>query len=206
MSLVHTGFELVTKRTRKRGFLDEMNLVVPWTELVALSEPPAPAGKTGHPSFAVSTILCFHHLLEANNLSNQMLAIINATRATRGPMFKAGTVVDAALIAAPSFTKNSSGVHDPEMHQTKKGSRWHFGMKAPIGASMPTRAGCTASSAQRPTSIMSPKVIVCCTGRKTDVFADAGYHGAMKWSEATGGELACGPEAGQAQSTGQEPG
>ena len=48
-------------------------------------------------------------------------------------MLKNGTVVDATLIAAPSSTKNSTGERDPEMHQTKKGNQWHFGMKAHIG-------------------------------------------------------------------------
>ncbi len=174
-----TGFELVTKRTRKREFLDEMNLVVPWAELVALIEPHAPPGKTGRPPFAgltmlrihfmqqwfglsdpameealhdvplycefahldagitrlpdESTILRFRHLLEQNNLSIQLLATINATLAEKGLMLKTGTVVDATLIAAPSSTKNSSGERDPEMHQTKKGNQWHFGMKAHIG-------------------------------------------------------------------------
>lgn len=60
-----------------------------------------------------STILPFRHLLESNNLSLQILATVNAT-----------------LIAAPSSTKNSSGERDPEMHLTKKGNQWHFGMKA----------------------------------------------------------------------------
>ena len=36
MSLETTGFERKTKRTRKREFLEEMNRVVPWSELVAL--------------------------------------------------------------------------------------------------------------------------------------------------------------------------
>ena len=48
-------------------------------------------------------------------------------------MLKTGTVVDATLISAPSSTMNSSGERDPEMHQTKKGNQWHFGMKAHIG-------------------------------------------------------------------------
>ena len=50
-------------------------------------------------------------------------------------MLKAGTVVDATLIAAPSSTKNASGERDPEMHQAKEGNQWHFGMKAHIGVS-----------------------------------------------------------------------
>ena len=52
MRLAHTGFELVTKRTRKREFLDKMNQVIPWSELLALIAPHAPAGKTGQPPFA----------------------------------------------------------------------------------------------------------------------------------------------------------
>jgi len=80
-----------------------------------------------------STILRFRHLLEAHCLSHQLLATINATLARKGLMLKAGTAVDATLIAAPSSTKNSTGERDPEMHQTKKGNQWHFGMKAHIG-------------------------------------------------------------------------
>jgi len=80
-----------------------------------------------------TTILRFRHLLEKHNLSIQLLATINATLATKGLMLKTGTVVDATLIAAPSSTKNSSGERDPEMHQTKKGNQWHFGMKLHIG-------------------------------------------------------------------------
>ena len=60
MSLAHSGFELVTKRTRKREFLDEMNLVIPWTELLALIAPHAPAGKTGRPPFPTEVMLRIH--------------------------------------------------------------------------------------------------------------------------------------------------
>ena len=62
ISLAATGFELVTKRTRKREFLDEMNLVVPWAELVGLIEPHAPLGKTGRPPFAVFTMQRIHFM------------------------------------------------------------------------------------------------------------------------------------------------
>ena len=61
------------------------------------------------------------------------MVAINATLANKGLMLKAGTVVDATLIAAPSSTKNKDGERDPEMHQAKKGNQWHFGMKAHIG-------------------------------------------------------------------------
>ncbi|TAG44212.1 MAG: IS5 family transposase [Betaproteobacteria bacterium] len=69
-SFASSGFELVTKRTRKREFLDEMNLVVPWTELVALIEPYAPSGKTGRPPFAVATMLRIHFLQQWFGLSD----------------------------------------------------------------------------------------------------------------------------------------
>jgi IS5 family transposase len=79
-----------------------------------------------------STILRFRHLLEANNLASQILATANAKLIDRGLLLKAGTAVDATLISAPSSTKNSTGERDPEMHQTKKGNQWHFGVKAHI--------------------------------------------------------------------------
>lgn len=171
MSLSESGFERKTKRTRKREFLDEMNLVVPWAELVALIAPHAPtrSAKGGRPPFAVesmlrihflqqwfnlsdpameealydtpmfrefaqidqgqenlpdeSTILRFRHLLEAHELSLQILATVNAMLTVKGLLLKQGTVVDATLIAAPSSTKNSTGERDPEMHQTKKGNQ-----------------------------------------------------------------------------------
>ena len=59
--------------------------------------------------------------------------MIDAKLAAQGLLLKTGTVVDATLVAAPSSTKNSTGERDPEMHQTKKGNQWHFGMKAHIG-------------------------------------------------------------------------
>ena len=60
MTLATTGFELVTKLTRKREFVDEMNLVIPWSELLSLSAPHAPAGKTGQPPFATEVMLRIH--------------------------------------------------------------------------------------------------------------------------------------------------
>ena len=134
-----------------------------------------------------TTILRFRHLLEENNLSIQLLATINATLATKGLMLTIGTVVDATLIAAPSSTKNSSGERDPEMHQTKKGNQWHFGMKAHIGVD--------ADSGLVHTVIGTPANVNDVTqghgllhGEEAAVFADAGYQGATKRPEATGVE------------------
>ena len=234
ISLATTGFELVTKRTRKRVFLDEMNLVVPWTELVGLIQPFAASGtgvKGGRPSFAVetmlrihflqqwfglsdpameealhdvslycefarldpgsmrlpdeTTILRFRHLLEDNNLSIQLLAAINATLTAKGLMLKTGTVVDATLIAAPSSTKNSSGERDPEMHQTKKGNQWHFGMKAHIGVDAESGLVHTViGTAANVNDVTQGHGLL--HGDERIVFADAGYQGASKRAEATG--------------------
>ena len=71
-----------------------------------------------------STILRFRHLLERHKLAEQILAVVNDLLSGRGLLLKAGTVVDATLIAAPSSTKNKDAQRDPEMHQSKKGNQW----------------------------------------------------------------------------------
>jgi IS5 family transposase len=132
-----------------------------------------------------STILRFRHLLEANNLSILLLATINATLATKGLMLKTGTVVDATLIAAPSSTKNSSGERDPEMHQTKKGNQWHFGMKAHIGVDADSGLVHTViGTAANVNDVTQGHALL--HGQESVVFADAGYRGAAKREEATG--------------------
>jgi IS5 family transposase len=230
MSLGEDGFERKTKRTRKREFLDEMNLVVPWGELVSLIAPhaPAPGAKGGRPPFAVetmlrihflqqwfnlsdpameealydtpmfrefagldagedrlpdeSTILRFRHLLEAHNLSLQILATVNATLAAKGLLLKSGTVVDATLIAAPSSTKNSSGERDPEMHQTKKGNQWHFGMKAHIGVDADSGlVHSVVGTAANVNDVTQAHALV--HGEENHVLADAGYQGVDKRAE-----------------------
>jgi len=80
-----------------------------------------------------TTILNFRHLLKANELAPEILRRVNAYLSRKGLMLKRGSIVDATIIAAPSSTKNAEGERDPEMHQTKKGNQWHFGMKAHIG-------------------------------------------------------------------------
>lgn len=77
-----------------------------------------------------STILRFRHLLEAHGLAVQMFALVNEILIDKGLMLKAGSVADATLISAPTSTKNVSGTRDPEMHQTRKGRSWYFGLKA----------------------------------------------------------------------------
>ena len=77
-----------------------------------------------------TTILNFRHLLEKHQLGQGLLAEINAHLESQGLRLREGTIVDATIIEAPSSTKNRTGERDPEMHQTKKGNQWHFGMKA----------------------------------------------------------------------------
>ena len=80
-----------------------------------------------------TTLLKFRHLLQTNDLTQALFGEINAHLGERGLLMRAGTIVDATIIAAPSSTKNAKGERDPEMHQTKKGNQWHFGLKAHIG-------------------------------------------------------------------------
>ena len=75
----------------------------------------------GEPIPDETTILNFRHLLEANDLAEDILKTVNAHLAKKGLLLKRGSIVDATIIAAPSSTKNAEGERDPEMHQTKKG-------------------------------------------------------------------------------------
>ena len=100
----------------------------------------------------------------------------------RGLLMRQGTIVDATIIAAPPSTKNKQKARDPEMHQTKKGNQWHFGMKAHIGVDVAsgvvhTVVGTAANEADinQTASLLH--------GREKDVFADAGYTGADKRPE-----------------------
>jgi transposase, IS5 family len=118
-------------------------------------------------------------------LSIQLLAAINATLIAKGLMLKTGTVVDATLIAAPSSTKNSTGERDPEMHQTKKGNQWHFGMKAHIGVDADSGLVHTViGTAANVNDVTQGHGLL--HGEETVVFADAGYQGSVKRPEATG--------------------
>ena len=88
----------------------------------------------GHEPAPDETTVCkFRHLLEAHHLGDRLLAEVNGYLHTQGLKIATGTIVDATLIAAPSSTKNAAGERDPEMHQTRKGRQWYFGMKAHIG-------------------------------------------------------------------------
>ena len=80
-----------------------------------------------------TTLLKFRHLLEENDLCEKLFQSIKKMLDDKGCIMHGGTIVDATIIAAPSSTKNREGNRDPEMHQTKKGNQWFFGMKIHIG-------------------------------------------------------------------------
>jgi transposase, IS5 family len=223
------GLDWTNKRTRKRDFLDEMNRVVPWSELVALIEPHSPRAKTGRPPFPIETmlrihfmqnwftfgdqtmeetlidtplyrdfaglnvdaerlpdaitILRFRHLLERHGLALQMFAMVNEMLAAKGLIIKSGTAVDATIIHAPGSTKNKSGQRDPDMHQTKKGQQWYFGMKAHVGTDLET--GVVHSLVTTPGNAADvTQVDGLLHGQEKVVFADAGYQGAQNWCDA----------------------
>ncbi len=129
-----------------------------------------------------TTILRFRHLLEKHALAPQVLAAINATLAQQGLMLKTGTVVDATIIAAPSSTKNKDGERDPEMHQTKKGNQWHFGMKAHIGVDAESGLVHTVvGTAANVNDVTQAGWLL--HGEETDAWGDAGYQGVDKREE-----------------------
>ena len=80
-----------------------------------------------------TTLLRFRRLLEQHQLGEKLFATVGQVLQTRGLKVGTGTIVDATIIGAPSSTKNADKARDPEMHQTKKGQQWYFGMKMHIG-------------------------------------------------------------------------
>ena len=218
------GLNLSTKKTRKREFLEQMQQVVPWQELVDLIAPYAPEGRKGRPPFPVemllrihfmqqwfnlsdpameealhdmplfrefvglswgsatpdeSTILRFRHLLETHKLAEQIMKTVTDLLESKKLLLRTGTIVDATLIAAPSSTKNSTKSRDPEMHQTKKGNQWYFGMKAHIGVDADSGLVHTV----RGTSANVNDVVEANSllhGKEVAGYGDAGYQGADK--------------------------
>jgi transposase, IS5 family len=126
-----------------------------------------------------TTLMGFRHLLEAHDLTKAMLVEINAMLIERGVLMSQGTLVDATLIAAPSSTKNKAHARDTEMHQTKKGNQWHFGMKAHIGVDKDSGLVHTVVSTAANVSDISQTPALL-HGQETDVWADAGYVGVDK--------------------------
>jgi IS5 family transposase len=123
-----------------------------------------------------TTICRFRHLLEQHALGELMLEAVNVHLEAKGIRIATGTIVDATIIHAPSSTKNQSGERDPEMHQTRKGKQWYFGLKAHIGVD--SKAGTVHSVATSAASVadkhMLPDLL---HGEERKVWGDGGYQG-----------------------------
>jgi IS5 family transposase len=132
-----------------------------------------------------TTLLNFRHLLERHGLAAQMLTAVNADLSKRGLLLRQGTMVDATIIHAPSSTKNSSGTRDPDMHQTRKGNQWFFGLKAHIGVDRDSGLVHTVvATAANVADVTQTGALL--HGKEKTVFADAGYTGADKREELKG--------------------
>ena len=130
-----------------------------------------------------STILRFRHRLEKHKLAEQILVVVNALLTERGLLLKVGTAVDATLIPAPSSTKNKDKARDPEMHSSKKGNQWYFGMKAHIGVDADSGLVHTVRGTSGHVGDITEGNSLL-HGQETDAFGDAGYQGVAKRPDA----------------------
>src|ERR1700678_1132187 len=123
-----------------------------------------------------TTVCKFRHLLEEHQLGGQMLEAVNLHLQSRGVRITTGTIVDATIIHAPSSTKNREQQRDPEMHQTRKGRQWYFGMKAHVGVDSKTKLIHTAlvTAAHVADATVLPELL---HGEETRVWGDQAYRG-----------------------------
>jgi IS5 family transposase len=123
-----------------------------------------------------TTVCKFRHLIEKHELGKKLFAEVNRHLADCGIVISGGTIVDATIINAPSSTKNKKKERDPEMHQTKKGNQWYFGMKAHIGADSKHKVVHTivATAANVHDSTVLPDLL---HGDETRVYGDSAYVG-----------------------------
>ncbi len=130
-----------------------------------------------------STILRFRHLLEEYKLAEQILSTVNELLNQRGLLLKAGTAVDATLIAAPTSTKNKDKARDPEMHSSKKGNQWYFGMKAHIGVDADSGLVHTVRGTSGHVADVTEGNSLL-HGQESVAYGDAGYQGIEKRPDA----------------------
>lgn len=121
-----------------------------------------------------TTLLNFRHLLEQHDLGAAMFAKVGELLLANGMKLSGGTIVDATIIAAPSSTKNADNGRDPEMHQTKKGNQWHFGMKVHIGVD--SKTGLAHSATITPANVHdSQELSNLLHGNETRLYGDSAY-------------------------------
>ncbi len=216
------GFEKYGRKSRRELFLDEMEQVVPWSDLESLVEPHYPKAGNGRrpvglgimlrtyfvqqwfnlsdpgveealydsaglrrfvgvdlgraPAPDETSVCRFRHLLETHDLGGAVLDAVNHHLASKGIRITTGTIVDATILHAPSSTRNRSGERDPEMHQTRKGNQWYFGMKAHIGVD--SREGVVHSVCTSAASVADVHLLPdLLHGAERKVWGDAGYQG-----------------------------
>ena len=129
-----------------------------------------------------TTLLKFRRLLETHSLTEVVFDTINGHLAAKGLLLKEGTIVDATIIAAPPSTKNKTGERDPDMHQTKKGNEWYFGMKAHIGVDADSGLVHTVvTTAANVNDVTQAHALL--HGEETHAFGDAGYTGVTRREE-----------------------
>ena len=129
-----------------------------------------------------TTILNFRHFLEAHKLGKVLFEEINRHLKAQNLIFREGTIVDATILSAPSSTKNESGERDPQMHQTRKGQQWFFGMKLHIGVD--DALGLIHSLETTPANASDINHAGCLLhGDEERVWGDAGYTGVEKREE-----------------------
>jgi IS5 family transposase len=131
----------------------------------------------GHEPVPDETTVCkFRHLLEEHRLGGQMLEAVNLHLQSKGVRITTGTIVDATIIDAPCSTKNREQKRDPEMHQTKKGKQWYFGMKAHVGVDSKPKLvhSAVATAANVADSTVLPELL---HGEETKVWGDQAYCG-----------------------------
>ena len=123
-----------------------------------------------------TTVCKFRHLLEEHHLGGEMLEAVNLHLQERGVRITTGTIVDATIIDAPSSTKNRDQQRDPEMHQTKKGKDWYFGMKAHVGVDSKNKIihSAVVTPANVADSAVLPELL---HGEETRVWGDGAYQG-----------------------------
>ena len=121
-----------------------------------------------------TTVMRFRHLLEEHELGQKIFEEVGRVLLERGLRLSKGTIVDATIIAAPSSTKNAEKQRDPEMHQTKKGNEWHFGMKAHVGVDSQSKV--IHSVVVTPANTADCKVMgQLLRGHETRVYGDQAY-------------------------------
>ncbi len=128
--------------------------------------------------------------MERHQLGTALFATINTHLAARGLLVREGTIVDSMTISAPSSTKNQEHEREPEMHQTRKGRQWSFGMKLHTGTDARTGLVHSVSTTAANVSDVTEAHRLL-HGGETEVWGDAGYQGAEKRPEHAGSEVSC---------------